>query len=425
MVRAEAVATSSLEAKAMETPEGAPSSIRLIVLLAVVALVGYALRSNIAVAQEFMAPELGLTMGDMGLVSAWGFQFAYALFQIPGGFLGDRYGARIVLGISILGWSLASLISGMVTTSAGMAFATLFATRALLGVTQAPTYPVASMAVAQYVPENQRVRANSSYIAASTLGSALAPLTLAPLMVRTGWREVFFASALVGLVTALAWFAYAPREKVFSASAPVPPIGQQFKDALHLLRHRPLLWLSASYLLHSAVYFVFVFWLFRYLTEARGFGVLASGMWASVPNFMAFLAAPLIGIGADRLSRRVMPATARRWAAMACLMTAAAFVLIGANLPSAYLAIVALGVSVGCITGAEAPFWTTATTIGAKHAGAAGGVLNLMGNLGGVLSIWLVPLMKDAWGWTWMLAFWAGIAVVAALLWLAVRIDGA
>jgi sugar phosphate permease len=50
-------------------------------------------------------------------------------------------------------------------------------------------------------------------------------------------------------------------------------------------------------------------------------------------------------------------------------------------------------------------------------------VLNLMGNLGGVLSIWLVPLMRDAWGWTWMLAFWAGIAVVAALLWLAVRID--
>jgi cyanate permease len=46
-------------------------------------------------------------------------------------------------------------------------------------------------------------------------------------------------------------------------------------------------------------------------------------------------------------------------------------------------------------------------------------VLNLMGNLGGVVSIWLVPLMKDAWGWTAMLAFWAGVALVAAALWLA------
>jgi ACS family glucarate transporter-like MFS transporter len=366
-------------------------------------------------------------MSDMGIISAWGFQFAYAFFQIPGGFLGDRYGARIVLGLSVLGWSVASLVSGLVTTGAGMAFATLFATRALLGVSQAATYPVASMAVAQYIPEHQRVTANASYIAASSLGSALAPLTLAPLMVRTGWREVFFASALVGLVTAVVWFAYAPREKAASRSAPVPPIGQQFRDAFHLLRHRPLLWLSTSYLLHSAVYFVFVFWLFRYLTEARGFGVLASGVWASVPNFMAFAAAPLIGLGADRLSRRVVPATARRWVAMTCLVAAATFVLIGANLPSAYLAIVALGLSVGCITGAEAPFWTTATTIGARNAGAAGGVLNLMGNLGGVLSIWLVPRMTGTWGWGWttMLAFWAGVAVVAALLWLAVRIDPA
>ena len=132
----------------MDRPEAGPSSTRLIVLLALVALVGYALRSNIAVAQEFMAPELGLTMSDMGVISAWGFQFAYAFFQIPGGFLGDRYGARVVLGLSVLGWSVASLVSGLVTSGAGMAFATLFATRALLGVSQAATYPVASMAVA-------------------------------------------------------------------------------------------------------------------------------------------------------------------------------------------------------------------------------------------------------------------------------------
>jgi len=55
--------------------------------------------------------------------------------------------------------------------------------------------------------------------------------------------------------------------------------------------------------------------------------------------------------------------------------------------------------------------------------GAAGGVLNLMGNLGGVVSIWAVPRMRDPLGWTGLLAVWAGVSVVAALLWLSVRVD--
>ncbi|MDX2058079.1 MAG: hypothetical protein SFV24_09785, partial [Gemmatimonadales bacterium] len=57
----------------------------LVALLALLSLVGYALRSNITIAQEYMAPDLGLTMADMGSISAWGFQLAYALFQLPTG----------------------------------------------------------------------------------------------------------------------------------------------------------------------------------------------------------------------------------------------------------------------------------------------------------------------------------------------------
>ena len=396
---------------------------RLVWLLATVSLVGYALRSNITIAQEYMAPDLGLTMGDMGVVSAWGFQLAYALFQIPGGFLGDRYGARLILGLAIIGWSIASLASGLVGGTGGIAFAGLFGARLLLGVAQAATYPVASMAVAQYVPAGQRVGANAAYIAAATLGSALVPLTLAPLMVRTGWRAVFLASGAVGLLTATLWFALAPRRAERAGTHRYVPVARQFRDALSLLRQRPLLLLSASYLLHSAVFFVFVFWFFRYLTEARGFSVLASGVWASVPNFMAFVLAPLVGVGADRLGRRLAPALARRRVAMTCLVLAAAFVLTGATLPAAWMAVGALGLAVGCLVGAEGPFWATATSLGRDNPGAAGGVLNLMGNLGGVLSIWLVPHMTDAWGWTPMLGFWAAVALGAAYLWTRVTVE--
>ena len=82
-------------------------------------LVSYALRSNIAIAQEYMAPELGLSMAQMGIISAWGFQLTYALFQVPSGFFGDRYGARLVMWLAVMGWSVASLASGAVMRSGG------------------------------------------------------------------------------------------------------------------------------------------------------------------------------------------------------------------------------------------------------------------------------------------------------------------
>ena len=99
----------------------------------------------------------------------------------------------------------------------------------------------------------------------------------------------------------------------------------------------------------------------------------------------------------------------------------ALLVVFGANVASPLLAVAALSLSVACINSTEGAFWATATTLGKSNPGAAGGVLNFMGNLGGVVSIWAVPRMKDAWGWTAMLGFWAAVAVASALLWLLIR----
>ena len=108
---------------------------------------------------------------------------------------------------------------------------------------------------------------------------------------------------------------------------------------------------------------------------------------------------------------------------MACLFSAAGFVTAGAVLPSAIFAILALSLSTGCVNGAEGPFFMTATALGVQNPGAAAGVLNLMGNLGGVLSIWLVPRMSAMWGWNGTLMFWSGVCLVAAFLWLTVDVD--
>ena len=127
---------------------------------------------------------------------------------------------------------------------------------------------------------------------------------------------------------------------------------------------RPQLWCAVESAwacpLPTRVWFVFVFWFFNYLHEGRGFTVLA---------------------------------------------------------------ITALSLSSACINGAEAPFFMTATTIGEAAPGTAGGIPNLMGNIGGELSIWPVPHMAAAWGWNGTLAFWSAACVLAALLRLTVRVN--
>jgi sugar phosphate permease len=399
-----------------------PHPWRVIFLLSLVTCVAYLVRSDVAVAQERMVPAVGLTMIGMGAITAWGFQLAYALFQVPAGMFGERFGARSALALALVGCSVASFLTSAMPREG--AVLVLTSTRVLLGIAQAAVFPVAAMAVMIYVPLTERVRATAIYVSTASLGAALAPLLMAPIMERFGWRAVFVLSGVIASATALAWATLMP---------PRPPQPEQqaararrgaLSELRVLVRNVRLLRLSIAYLLHSAVWFVFVFWFFRYLTEGRGFTILASGRWGSLPSITAFVLAPLIGMATDRLGRRIGAARARRRVAMACLFSAAGFVTAGAVLPSALLAILALSLSSGCVNGAEAPFFTTATAIGAESPGAAAGVLNLMGNLGGVLSIWLVPRMSEAWGWNGTLVFWSGVCVVAALLWLTVDIDG-
>ncbi len=340
---------------------------------------------------------------------------------------GERFGARTALALALVGCSIASLVTGFAPEGGAAATGTLVGTRILLGVSQAAVFPVAAMAVAQFMPDETRMRATALYISSSSLGAAIAPLLMAPVMEQFGWRAVFLLSGSLAAIASVVWFTQMPRRSAGSSAASASALSLEglLRGTRLLARNPNLQRLTLAYLLHSAVYFVFVFWFFRYLTEGRGFTVLTSGVWASLPNIAGFVCAPIIGMFADRLGRKIGGSLARRRVAMACLLGATGFALAGAAVPGALLAIAALSLSSACLNGAESPFFTTATVIGAANPGASAGLLNLMGNLGGVLSIWLVPRMTTAWGWNGTITFWAAVAFVAAILWLTVRSDAA
>jgi ACS family glucarate transporter-like MFS transporter len=184
-----------------------------------------------------------------------------------------------------------------------------------------------------------------------------------------------------------------------------------------------MLLISASYFLDSYVLFIFVFWFYLYLVDERHFSILKGGFYSSLPWIAALVIVPIGGRGCDVLSKRRGPRIGRRAIAMAGLLVSSVFLGIGAVAEAAPLAIAALSLSVGFLIATEGPFWSSAVDIAGPHAGTAGGIMNTAGNLGGMASTSLVPVLVERFGWLVALASGALFALVGALLWLFIRVD--
>lgn len=408
---------------------------RIVALLTLFSFVAYFERTNISVAATFMMPELGLTQIQMGQIFS-SFLVGYTLFQIPAGILGDRFGPRVVLAMAALVWAvttaLTGLLPGFVIPAAAGVYLTLWVVRFLLGAGEAAMYPVAARAIANWIPATDRAFANSVVIAGALLGAAVAGPLISWLMVSFGWRASFYVSAAIALAIAGLWWQYArdypsgrsgDRANAVAGSADAPATARG-ASWWPLLRNRDMLLLSASYFLASYVLYIFVFWLYLYLVDVRGFSLLSGGLFTSLPFLVATALTPAGGAVADWLSRRMGTRRGRRTTAAAGLALSGTFLYLGATSPGAYIAIAALSLSVGFETFTEGAFWSSAIDIAGTQAGAAGGVLNTFGNLGGVVSTAVMPVLIERFGWAAALSSGTIAIVIAALLWFVIRPEG-
>ena len=419
-------------------PRATSARWRVVALLAGFSLVSYALRTNISVAAALMRSDLHLTPVQLGQVFS-AFLVGYAIFQVPAGALGDRFGARLVLTFAAATWGLTTLMTGALPgaiTGAGSALLVLLVVRFLLGAAEAATYPVAAATVAVWMPPSERAFANSIVIAGMALGSACIPPVMSRVMVASGWRVSFYITSVLGFLMAALWWWYArdmpsqhrgvnELERRLIAAGRQPTHRSLSRRGVHwpLLRNRNLLLISASYFLDSYVLAMFVFWFYLYLIDERGFSILKSGAFSSLPWLASLILVPLAGRWCDRVSARRGRRLGRRVVAMTALTLSSALLLWGARANDPMLAIAALSLSVGFLMATEGPFWSAATDISGAHAGTAGGIMNTAGNLGGVAQAMVVPLLVQRFGWIPALATGSLLGLVSALLWLLIRVD--
>jgi ACS family glucarate transporter-like MFS transporter len=202
------------------------SSRRWVALLFATATAGYLCRTNLSIAATQMMPEFGITQAQMGRVFT-AFLLGYALFQVPGGLIADRWGAGRVLRVLPWLWVLLTVAVAAISSSAAAwgGFAVLLALRFVMGAAAAPTYPASSQGVSHWVAPVAHASANGWVIGSVGFGSAVAPLLITAVMSRWGWRISLVASAIPAAIMGFIWMRLHPPSSARQLQTTEPPLG--------------------------------------------------------------------------------------------------------------------------------------------------------------------------------------------------------
>lgn len=179
-----------------------PTRVRFTILAAIFinVVINYMDRSNISVAAPMISAEFKLTPVQLGYIfSAFG--WTYALLQIPGGIMTDRYGPRIVYTFSLILWSVVTVAQGF-----AKGFAMLLVLRMAIGVFEAPSYPTNNRIVTSWFPDKERASAIAVYTSGQFVGLAFLAPVLTALEYYTGWKGLFIITGIAGIVWGIAWY---------------------------------------------------------------------------------------------------------------------------------------------------------------------------------------------------------------------------
>ena len=253
--------------------------------------VGYADRILMSVAIIPISHELALDARQAGMLLS-AFYVSYALMQLAGGWLSDRYGSRIVVVLCIVMWSVFTS-----ATSLAWSFASLLVIRFLFGIGEGSFSPASSVTVAEVFPKSERARAKSFLISTVFLGNAAGAGLIGATVAYLGWRGSFHILSAAGFAVALVlWLALrggitAQRER--AANRPQQPWGS-------LLRSSMAWKLTAIWSFTSLLYVGVQSWMPSYLMKTYGIGLEQVGLATMIPNLIAFAGTNLVGLLLDK-----------------------------------------------------------------------------------------------------------------------------
>jgi ACS family glucarate transporter-like MFS transporter len=441
-----------LQAATPAGPDVKPTHVRFSVLafLCVLSFLTYYDRQCLVRAQPDIVESLRLSDGQMGIVLG-AFWFAYALFEIPSGWMGDRLGARLTLTRIVLAWSLFIALTGVAT-----GFYSLLVYRLLFGAGEAGAYPNMARIQSRWLPKIERARAGGLLWLFARWGAAFAPLLfgsitrgveslqaafassqLASWLVGVpSWRIGFIISGLLGIAWCVAfypWFRDEPAQKksvspaelhhIHAHRGEIEATHQMDAATWRKLFTSPSLWaIGIYYFCGSFAWSFFMSWMPRYMNDVHRVSFQKSEWSTALPLVFGGIACLVGGVLSDelvrrtgwrRLGRAVFPMTG-------CFIAAAAMLGIR-HADSQREATILMCVAAAAFDFGQAANWAAIVDIGGRYAGVALGFINMIGCLAHAVQPFIGQDVFNSIGWNALFGMYAVAYLLAMLTWTVIN----
>jgi MFS family permease len=390
-------------------------------LLCLMYFITYLDRVNVSTAAAGFAQDFNFNKTEIGLVFS-AFAYPYLIFQIIGGWISDRFGARRTLIVCGAIWAGATVLTGMAGGLTSMLFA-----RILLGFGEGATFPAATTAMSRWVPVGERGRAQGITHAAARIGNAAAPAAIVAIMTAYGWRRAFYACAGLSFLWVAMWaltFSEFPQDHprvtaLELAALPAPPATPPKVPWRPLLKRMAPV--TIVYFCYGWTLWLYLSWIPQYFQHSQNRDLKQSALFASSVFLGGVLGDTLGGVVTDRILRSTGDLRLARSSMVAVCMFLSMLSLIPLMFTHS------VGISLLFLTAGFffsemtiGPMWATPMDIAPDHCGTASGIMNSGSALAAIISPVVGGYLIDRTG-NWQLPFVGSMILMGAGVLLAHR----
>ena len=452
----------------------------VVVFAVTLAILSYIDRVAISQAAPVIQRDLGLTSTQMGAIFS-AFAVAYAIFEIPGGWMGDWMGARKVLMRIVIWWSAFTALTGLMWN-----FGAMYVCRFLFGAGEAGCFPNLTKAFSSWLPTRERVRAQGIMWMAARWGGAITPPLVAMTFAYMSWRAAFVVYGALGVVWAYffyKWYRDRPRDHASVNAAEVALIENDNAAAMEhghgatasrrsvmvrlvvfslatlvvaivyanqqaslpvvlafclvvailplfmflegdvrrkLIRSRTIWLLWIQYFCLSYPWYFYITWLPTFLRDRYPeMTDFNRAILAGFPLFFGGVGSLLCGFFSSKVDEWT-GSVARTRRIMACIGFAGASIMlaVSTNFSDAVVVMLMIGMASFFNDLVMPGAWAACMDVGGKYAGTVSGSMNMMGNLAGFVAPTVGGMMRDAnTDWNVFLMSMAGVYALGVLCW--------
>ncbi|SKC86924.1 Sugar phosphate permease [Burkholderia sp. YR290] len=395
----------------------------VLLMLCIMYFITYLDRVNVSTAAAGFGKEFHLSHTEIGLVFS-AFAYPYLVFQIIGGWVSDRFGAKRTLIACGAIWALATLLTGF----AGGLVSLLFA-RVLLGFGEGATFPAATAAMSRWVAKEKRGFAQGITHAAARIGNAVAPGVIVLVMTTWGWRESFYICGAFSLLWVIVWamtFTEYPKEHRRITQEELdflPPPKAKMANVPWKALFKRMAPVTIVYFCYGWTLWLFLSWIPQYFLHSYQLDLKKSAIFASAVFFAGVIGDTLGGIVTDKVFERTGNLRrARSWMVSICMLLTLASLVPLMLTHNLYVSMVCLSAGFFFAEMTIGPMWAIPMDIAPEYSGTASGMMNTGSALAAIISPVLSGYLIDTFG-SWELPFAGSMLLMAIGVVLAFRMQ--